>query len=347
MRFVRDVKEAERQELERMTNQEIGRVSMRASMILLSSRGYTVPEIVDIHKTTNVTVYKWFDRFDEQGPAGLYDLPRSGRPSKVTQEVKDCLEEALEKPPTEYGQNCTIWTVALLQTHLKNELDIQLSGSVIRNTLHSMGYRWRRPRWSAVKEDPHKAQIMKEIARTILNSSPETQCWIQDETKFRTLPPLRCMWMKAGQQVRIPTPEVNDSFYSYGAINLDTGEWFDHFFDKANSESTIAYLEALIETYPDTLHILIWDQASYHTSHVCVPCGKKVERWLEKQDQLTVLLLPKYSPELNPVESIWRIVKQRVAANMTRLVDELKEAYLAFFETNDADSLLQTAGLAL
>ena len=32
---------------------------------------------------------------------------------------------------------------------------------------------------------------------------------------------------------------------------------------------------------------------------------------------------------------------------MTRLVDELKEAYLAFFETNDADSLLQTAGLAL
>jgi transposase len=340
MRFVREVKEEERQELERMINQEIGRVSKRASMILLSSRGYTVPEIVDIHKTTNVTVYKWFDRFDEQGTAGLYDLPRSGRPSKVTQEVKDGLEKALEEPPTEHGQNCTIWTVALLQTYIKNEVDIQLSGSIIRNTLHSMGYRWRRPRWSAVKEDPHKAQIMKDITRTILNSSPETQFWLQDETKFRTLPPLRRMWMKVGQQVRIPTPEINDSFYSYGAINLDTGDWFDHFFDKANSESTIAYLEALKEAYPDTSHVLIWDQASYHTS-------KKVERWLKKQDQLTVLLLPKYSPELNPVESIWRIVKQRVAANLTRLVDELKKAYLAFFETNDADSLLQTAGLAL
>lgn len=77
-----------------------------------------MPEIVDIHQTTNVTVYQWFDRFDEQGPAGVYNLPRSGRPSKVTQEVKGCLEEGLEKPPTEYVQNCTIWTVALLNQPL-------------------------------------------------------------------------------------------------------------------------------------------------------------------------------------------------------------------------------------
>ena len=70
MRYVRRVEEEECQELERMTKQEVGRVAMRANMILLSSQGYTIPEIVGIHKTTNITVYKWFDRFDEQDPAG-------------------------------------------------------------------------------------------------------------------------------------------------------------------------------------------------------------------------------------------------------------------------------------
>ena len=78
MRFVRDPSKVEREELERMTRQEVGRVAMRAHMILLSAQGYTVPEIVEIHDTSNITVYKWFDRFDARGPEGLYDLPRSG-----------------------------------------------------------------------------------------------------------------------------------------------------------------------------------------------------------------------------------------------------------------------------
>ncbi len=196
MRFVRVIPEEERQELERMTKQEVGRVGIRANMILLSAQGYPVSEIVSIYQTTHVTVYTWFNRFDAQGPAGLYDRLRSGRPAKVTQEVRDFLENALKKTPTEYGENCTIWTVVLLQTHLQNESAIQLSGSVVRKTLHQLGFRWRRPRWSAIREDPLKADIMKEIARTIFRSGPETKIWLQDETKFRTLPPLRQMWMK-------------------------------------------------------------------------------------------------------------------------------------------------------
>ena len=339
MRYVRRVEEEECQELERMTKQEVGRVAMRANMILLSSQGYTIPEIVGIHKTTNVTVYKWFDRFDEQGPAGLYDSERSGRPPKANDEVKAFLENALKKSPIDHGKNCTLWTLSLLQTHLKIELSVQLSKNALREALHSLGFRWRRPRWAAVREDPLKAQIMKEIARTIFIKGPKTKVWLQDETKFRTLPPLRQMWMKKGQQVRIPTPKNNDKFYSFGAINLDDGDWLDTFFDQANSNATIAYLEAFLKAYPNNFHILIWDQARYHTS-------KKVMQWLASQEKLSVLFLPKYAAELNPVESIWRIVKQRIAANLTRLVEALKAAYRTFFEENDAEALLQTAGLA-
>lgn len=44
---------------------------MRAQMTLLSARGYTTPTIADIHRIAKVTVYKWIDRFDEEGPSGL------------------------------------------------------------------------------------------------------------------------------------------------------------------------------------------------------------------------------------------------------------------------------------
>ncbi|MCP4140245.1 MAG: IS630 family transposase [Chloroflexi bacterium] len=323
-----------------MVRQEIGRVATRANLILLSSFGYTVSAIAGIYQTSKVTIYKWFDRFDAEGPMGLYDKPRSGRPAKVTQAVEDFVKKALAETPHKYGENCTIWTVALLQTHLKNELGLQLSGKVTRQTIHNLGFRWRRPRWAAVRKDPLEAQIMQGIARVSLNRNFDVQAWLQDETKFRTLPPLRQMWMQKGRQVRIPTPKVNEKFYSYGALNLDNGAWFDAFFDQVNSNSTIAYLDALLNTYPNTAHILIWDQARYHTS-------RKVEIWIAKQERLSILLLPKYAAELNPVESIWRIVKQRVAANLTRLVDALKEAYLAFFEEKTAEDLLQFAGLTL
>jgi transposase len=340
MRYVRTVTKAEQAELARMIKQEVGRVAMRANMIQLSSEGYSVPEIVEIHQTTNVTVYKWFDRFDAHGPSGLYDSPRIGRPRKSTKEVKDFLEDTLSKSPISLGINCTLWTTALLQTYLNEQISVQLSQSTLRETLHDLGFRWRRPRWASVREDPTKTQKMREIARVVFQRKANVKVWLQDETKFRTLPPLRQMWMKKGQQVRIPTPQANEKFYSYGVINLDDGDWFDNFFDRANSETTISFLKAFLRAYPNEQHILIWDQARYHLS-------KKVQEWLSVTERISALLLPKYAAELNPVESIWRIVKQRIAANLTRTLKALKEAYRTFFLENSASDLIRFAGLTL
>jgi putative transposase len=340
MRFVRDPSEAENEELERMTQQEVGRVAIRAHMILLSAEGYTVPEIVEIHDTTNVTVYKWFDRFDAQGPEGLYDQARSGRPSKVDEEVEQEVEEAMSEPPTERGYNCTIWTTALLQAHIEDALDVTVCDDTVRRTLHKLDYRWRRPRWAVEREDPRSTEIMASIARAIWNAEPGSVCLLEDETKFRTLPPLRRMWMKKGQQVHVPTPEQNEKFYSYGALDFESGNWIDSLFDQANSDATISYLEDILAAYPERPILLIWDQAGYHTS-------KRVQRWIDQQPRLTVLFLPKYAPELNPVEQIWRVVKQRVAANLTRTVDAIKTAYHTFFKQESSQDLLQTASLAI
>jgi len=338
MRFVRKATDEEKTELERMIRQEVGRVAMRAHMLLLSARGYTVQQIEEVHNTSKVTVYKWFDRFDEQGPQGLYDEPRSGRPPKVDDTVKETLEGALGDAPTSQGYNFTIWTVALLREHVKEKLKVRVCHDTVRRTLHALGFRWRRPRWAVEREDPQATALMTAIAQAIWKADAQTMALVQDETKFRALPPLRRMWMRKGQQRRVPTPEQNPSFYSYGALDIESGTWFDGFFEKANSDITITYLKALLDAFPKKHILLIWDQAKYHTSH-------KVENWIDQQNRLTVLLLPKYSPELNPVEHIWRVVKQWIAANLTRALDTLQSAYRTFFGEQQAQSLLQTAGL--
>lgn len=70
-----------------------------------------------------------------------------------------------------------------------------------------------------------------------------------------------------------------------------------------------------------------------------------VNDWLEDHPRITTLLLPKYASDLNPVESIWRQLKDQVAANLTRSLDALKEACDRFFAQSMPSDLLTTAGL--
>ena len=72
----------QRDELGVVSRQSIGRVALRAHMVVLSDRGFTVPQIADIHACGEDVVRIWLHRYEQHGVAGLEDEPRSGRPPK-------------------------------------------------------------------------------------------------------------------------------------------------------------------------------------------------------------------------------------------------------------------------
>lgn len=84
MIFIQRLNRDDETELRRMTRQEVGRVSQRAQMILLSSQCHSVPEIACIFSVSHATVRRWLEQFEARGPAGLYDRPRCGRPRKAS-----------------------------------------------------------------------------------------------------------------------------------------------------------------------------------------------------------------------------------------------------------------------
>src|SRR5204862_3849025 len=72
----------QRQALEQVRRRAVGRVSQRAHMVLLSARGYTVEQIAEIFGVGEDVVRTWLRRYERQGPLGLDDRPRPGRPPK-------------------------------------------------------------------------------------------------------------------------------------------------------------------------------------------------------------------------------------------------------------------------
>ena len=75
--------------------------------------------------------------------------------------------------------------------------------------------------------------------------------------------------------------------------------------ERLNAQLTQLFLDQLAATIPQGVHVLlVWDGAGWHTAGSLKPPGN-----------VTLLLLPPYSPELNPVERLWRYLRQRHWSN--------------------------------
>ncbi len=311
MLYVRQPTEEEHQELKRLTRQAVGRVSQRAQMVLLSAQRRSVPEIATIFGVSRATVRFWLRRFEAQGPAGLQDEPRSGRPRTVTPQVEEQVVRMITQDPQQVqpGFLATIWTVAMLGVALATTCGVTVSATTIRTTLHRLGLAWRRPRLAMPrKTDPEKAAKQWAIAEAVIAAGPEATVLYADETRIQLLPLVRACWQWVGQQLRIPTPGSNVTRAIFGALNLRTGQWDYLVRPRLRTDDFVAFLEHLLVVYPSGPILLIVDNFSSHTAHA-------VRVWLAEHPRLQLYYLPTYCSHLNPVEQIWLQLKNTLAAD--------------------------------
>jgi transposase len=311
MVYVRPLTEEERNALKRMRRQEIGRVCMRAQMVLLSEKRWTVPQIADLFEMSRVTVRYGIERFERGGPEGLYDEERRGRPRKLNWAMERTLVRWMDEDPLQVQESflATFWTIPMLVLALWKRFNIGVCANTVRNVLHRLGLRWGRPRLAMpMKTDPQKREKQWAIVKAVVAAGPEAVVLYEDESRVQTLPLIRAMWHWRGQQLRVPTPGSNTARAIFGALNIRTGQWSYLVREHMRKEDFIAFLEELLVVYPTQTILLIVDNYSSHTAHM-------VDDWLSDHPRLQLHLLPKYCSHLNPVESIWLRMKNEIAAN--------------------------------
>jgi transposase len=156
--------QTQRDELSHLSHQAIGRVALRAHMVLLSDRGFTVPQIALIHACGQDVVRTWLHRYEREGIAGLEDEPRSGRPTRDPL-AEPIVDAQASQSPLCSGHVQTCWTVCLLTAFLATRFHLVLSCSSIRRLLHRTGWRWARPRLApARKYDPQAEAKLAALA---------------------------------------------------------------------------------------------------------------------------------------------------------------------------------------
>ena len=337
MVFVRPLDEHERRELKRLARREVGLVSERIRMILLSSRGYPVPQIAEIFECDEATVRSWIERFQTEGVEGLRDRPRPGRPHQADAVAREIIRLEVERPPAESGYIFGFWTVLTLVGHLAQCCGLQLGRWTVRRALLELGFRWRRPRHDLPK-DPEAAPKMWRLCQRLLDAPRDAVILCADECDLHLLPVLRAMWMRRGQQVRVPSPGINHKRSIFGAFELGTGRWTYSVRERKRAVDFIAFLEQLMRAYPGKSILVVLDNASIHKAKV-------VSQWLEDHPGVELLWLPTYSGHKeNPVEKIWWRLKGYVAANrLYGNIDLLVASVHEFFASFTPDAAIKLA----
>lgn len=99
----------------------------RLHCVLLVAEGRSAQEVAQWHGADPSSVARWVRRFDEQGPDGLRNGQRSGRPGRLDSEQLQALSADLKKHPRVFRYVESNWNGSLLATHLETRYGVNLS----------------------------------------------------------------------------------------------------------------------------------------------------------------------------------------------------------------------------
>jgi len=113
------------------------------------------------------------------------------------------------------------------------------------------------------------------------------------------------LWAKKGSRPRLPADQRYENAYLFGAICPLRGTGAALMLPKANTYAMQMHLEEISRSVAAKAHaVVLMDRAGWHkTDKLKVP------------KNLTIILLPSRSPELNPVENVWQYLRQNWLSN--------------------------------
>lgn len=140
--------------------------------------------------------------------------------------------------------------------------------------------------------------------------------WFQDEARIGQKNGRTRIWARKGSRPRLPADQRYQNAYLFGAICPMHGKGAALMLPHADTQAMQLHLEEISSQVAKGAHaVILMDRAGWHrTPRLQVP------------KNLTIILLPSRSPELNSVENVWQYLRQnwlsnRVFPNLEAIID--------------------------
>ena len=279
----------------------------------ISKKNFSLSRIADqLHRCKSL-VSKWQARYKTEGISGLYDKARSGRPPKLTKDQEDTLKAKIQSGPIE-ADDVSVFRGKSLRHLIENDFSKTYSISGLYALLKRLKFRRIKPRPRHEKNDKNlmdqwKKQTLPSKGNQVkaLHPTKEIEIWFQDEMRFGEKTRITSEWKLSGTSYTTTKQLGFRNHYIFGAACPATGDRIGLTYSTCSTEAMSFHLSLIGQHLGEEKHaIVIMDQAGWHSS------AKK----LVVPANITILDLPPYSPELNPIERLWLYLKENYLSNL-------------------------------
>ncbi len=271
----------------------------RIKVVLLRSEGWSYSLIAQALRIDKTTVKRHFDDYQSQEKL---KPENGGSVSRLTPEQTEFLIAHLTK--------FTFAHTHQIVSYIDETFGVKFTVAGLNKWLHRNGFSYKKPKGVPHKFDEQKQAEFKEKYETLKAEKPDNEPIVFMDAVHPTMATkLSYGWIKRGEDKLINTTGSRTRLNIIGGIQLGkSAETVTAQYERVNQESVVDFLVKLKAQHSKAERIhLILDGAAYHRA------GSVKEK--AKELKIELHYLPPYSPNLTPIERLWKVMNEHVRNN--------------------------------
>jgi len=302
---------------ERHRKERDRRVADRIKAVLLRDKGYSYEEIAEVLFLS-----------DEGARKHVADYLREEKLAPENGGSESHVDEEQSAKLLAHLQERTYLYVREIVAYVSATFGVTYSVPGMTAWLHRNGFSYHRPAVVPAKADQAKQEAWlawyERLKQTI---GDDDHILFGDGVHPTHEVQVACGWIRKGVRKDIPTNGSGKRLNIVGALDLAQMKVYTQEYETIRAEQMIAFLTYLLAQLPRGVIHLIFDQARYST------CAE-VAAWLALNPRIRLHFLPSYSPNLNAIECLWKVMREHVMYNRYYAhFKDFTEAIRGFFST--------------
>ena len=295
--------------------------------------GKFLKDVADIILYDEQAIRNWIRRFIAYDYEGLLEKEGRGQKPRLPKEKEDEFKVALDE--LHESKNGGRVSVEDMQNLLADKFDCNYSRSGVYTLLDRINIVWISGRSKHPKHSQDAIENFKETFPEELGSLKEEikndkiEIWWQDESRVGQQGSLSRVWAAKGTRPRVVRQRQFLNTYIFGACCPDKDKGCALILPECHTGMMQLHLDEISINVEDGFHaVIIIDRASWHTTEA-----------LNIPRNISLLPLPPYSPELNPMEQVWQKIKSDSLTNTTfknydDIVEKCAKAWNSFCDVD-------------
>lgn len=259
----------------------------------------------------NETVLGWIHQYNAFGSGSLLYRHSGGAVAIFTpEESKAIVQTVLTSQPVDHQLPGHGWNLKKLCRWVADKLQRKVSRNTLRTILRAAGLSWKQCKKLLSKGKPEKrAEFVEQFQQLYERMCREEVVIVYvDEVHLHQDLDKGYSWSPIGKThwIRSTSPGLSARINCYGAYNFTAGQCFLWQQGQCDGDHTIAFLKQLAHCLGTTQGkvVIIWDNASYHKEQAVQATATQLG--------FELFPLPTYSPDLNPIEGLWKWMREEV-----------------------------------